>query len=141
MGWAHSHRKARGLGWSTSKVSRYELGRSTLPLDEVEKVLDFYGVTDPERGQMLSLAREANERGWWEDYADALPNEYQAFIGLEAEAASAAIWAVEIIPGLLQTKDYAPASAPRLPGCRTHPTGDHRYPSSGPDDPSASADS
>jgi transcriptional regulator with XRE-family HTH domain len=101
------HQVARGLGWSTSKVSRYELGRSTLPLDEVEKMLDFYGVTDPERGQLLSLAREANERGWWEEYADALPDEYQTFIGLEAEAASAAIWEVEIVPGLLQSEDYA----------------------------------
>lgn len=101
------HEVARGLGWSTSKVSRYELGRSTLPLDEVEKMLDFYGVSDPERAQLLSLAREANERGWWEDYADALPDEYQALIGLEAEAVSAAIWAVEIVPGLLQTEEYA----------------------------------
>jgi transcriptional regulator with XRE-family HTH domain len=106
-GYRPGHEVARGLGWSTSKVSRYELGRGTLPIDEVEKMLDFYGVTDPQRGQLVSLAREANERGWWEDYGDALPNEYQAFIGLEAEAASAAIWAVEIIPGLLQTKDYA----------------------------------
>jgi transcriptional regulator with XRE-family HTH domain len=101
------HEIARGLGWSTSKVSRYELGRSTLPLDEVQKMLDFYGVTDPERGQLLSLAREANERGWWEDYADALPEEYQAFIGLEAEAASAETWSVDIVPGLLQSEDYA----------------------------------
>jgi len=103
------HQIARGLGWSTSKLSRYELGRSTLPLGEVEKMLDFYGVTDPERGQLLSLARESNERGWWEEeeYADALPDEYQALIGLEAEAASAAIWAVDIVPGLLQAEDYA----------------------------------
>jgi transcriptional regulator with XRE-family HTH domain len=101
------HEVAKGLGWSTSKVSRYELGRGTLPLDEVEKLLNFYGVTDPERSQLLSLAREANERGWWEDYGDALPDEYQAFIGLEAEAASAAIWAIEVVPGLLQTEEYA----------------------------------
>jgi transcriptional regulator with XRE-family HTH domain len=101
------HEVAEGLGWSTSKVSRYELGRSTLPLDEVEKLLEFYGVTGPERSRLLSLAREANERGWWEDYADALPAEYQAVIGLEAEAASVAIWAVEIVPGLLQTEEYA----------------------------------
>jgi transcriptional regulator with XRE-family HTH domain len=101
------HEVARGLRWSTSKVSRYELGRSALPLEEVEKMLDFYGVTDPERGRLLSLAREASERGWWEDYADALPDEYQAFIGFEAEAVSAAAWSVDIVPGLLQTEDYA----------------------------------
>jgi transcriptional regulator with XRE-family HTH domain len=101
------HKVAEGLGWSTSKVSRYELGRSTLPIEEVEKMLNYYGVAPPERDRLLSLAREANERGWWEDYAEALPDEYQAFIGLEAEASSAATWSVDIVPGLLQTEDYA----------------------------------
>jgi len=98
---------AAGLGWSTSKVSRYEVGKTAQPFDEVAKLLEFYGVTDPELGQLLSLARDANERGWWEDYAEALPEEYQEFIGLEAEAASVAHWAVEVIPGLLQTEAYA----------------------------------
>ena len=51
-----------------------------LPLDEVEKLLDLYGVTDPERDQLLSLARDANQRGWWEEYADVIPDEYQSFI-------------------------------------------------------------
>jgi transcriptional regulator with XRE-family HTH domain len=98
---------ARALGWSPSKVSRYEQGRSTLLLDEVSKLLDFYGVADPERDLLLSLARDASQRGWWEDYADALSEEYLAFIGLEAEAASVAHWQVDIVPGLLQTEDYA----------------------------------
>jgi transcriptional regulator with XRE-family HTH domain len=98
---------AQGLGWSTSKVSRYEQGNDALPLDEVEKMLDYYGVTDPERGQLLALAREANERGWWEDYAYALPDEYQAFIGLEAEASTASTYELNVVPGLLQTEDYA----------------------------------
>jgi hypothetical protein len=76
-------------------------------VNEVEKLLDFYGVTDPERGRLLSLARDASQRGWWEDYADALPEEYLAFIGLEAEAVSVAQWQVEAVPGLLQTEEYA----------------------------------
>ena len=70
-------------------------------------MLDFYRVAGSERDQLLSLARDANERGWWEEYAEAIPDEYQAFIGLEAEAASAATWSVDIVPGLLQTEDYA----------------------------------
>ena len=98
---------ARALGWSPSKVSRYEQGRSTLLFDEVSKLLDFYGVADPERGLLLSLALDASQRGWWEDYADALPEESLAFIGLEAEAVSVAQWQVEVVPGLLQTEDYA----------------------------------
>jgi transcriptional regulator with XRE-family HTH domain len=98
---------ATGLGWSASKISRFELGRSSLPIDEVEKLLDFYGVGGSERSQLLALARDATRRGWWEDYADALPEEYQEFIGLEAEAASISEWQVEIVPGLLQTEEYA----------------------------------
>lgn len=95
------------LGWSPSKISRFEQGRDRLPVPEVEKLLDFYGVGDPERGALLSLARDATEKGWWEDYANALPAEYEEFIGLEAEAASVAQYQVEVMPGLLQTEEYA----------------------------------
>ena len=98
---------ARALGWSPAKISRYELGQGGFPLDEVGKLLDFYGVTEPRRTQLLDLAADANQRGWWEDYADALAPEYMDFIGLEAEAATALVWQVETIPGLLQTEEYA----------------------------------
>jgi transcriptional regulator with XRE-family HTH domain len=98
---------AQALGWSPAKISRYELGRSSFPVDEVEKLLDFYGIAEPRRAQLLALAAEANQRGWWEDYAGALPAEYMEFIGLEAEATSVAQWQVESVPGLLQTEDYA----------------------------------
>ena len=32
----------------------YEVGRSPLPCEEVESMLDFYEVANPERGQLLS---------------------------------------------------------------------------------------
>jgi hypothetical protein len=76
-------------------------------LEEVEALLDFYGVSGSERDGLMSLARDAQERGWWEDYASALPEAYQTFIGLEAEAASVAHWQAELVPGLLQTEEYA----------------------------------
>jgi transcriptional regulator with XRE-family HTH domain len=98
---------ATGLGWSTSKVSRFELGRAAIPLDEAEKLLDFYKVTEPARSQLLSLARGAYERGWWEDYSEMLPEGYEDFIGLEAGAATVSQCQVEAVPGLLQTADYA----------------------------------
>lgn len=100
---------AKALGWSPAKVSRYELGQGTFPLEEIEKLLDYYGVTDPHRSQLLDLAVEANERGWWEDYGEALTQEYRDFIGLEAEAASELAWQVAAVPGLLQTEAYARA--------------------------------
>jgi predicted transcriptional regulator len=54
---------ARAIGWSPAKISRYELGQTTFPLDEVEKLLDFYGVVEPRRGQLLTFAAEASQRG------------------------------------------------------------------------------
>jgi transcriptional regulator with XRE-family HTH domain len=98
---------ARALGWSPAKISRYELGQGGFPLDEVGKLLDFYGVTEPRRTQFLDLAADANARGWWEDYADDLQPKYTEYIGLEAEAHTVAAWNNYIVPGLLQTKEYA----------------------------------
>lgn len=98
---------AKALGWSPAKISRYELGQGGFPVNEVQRLLDYYGVAEPRRTQLLDLATDANARGWWEDYADALAPEYMEFIGLEAEAATALAWQVEAIPGLLQTEEYA----------------------------------
>jgi transcriptional regulator with XRE-family HTH domain len=98
---------AKALGWSPAKISRYELGQTNFPLDEVEKLLDFYEVTEPRRGQLLALAQEANQRGWWEGYADVLAPQYMEFVGLEAEADTMAHWQLAVVPGLLQTEDYA----------------------------------
>jgi transcriptional regulator with XRE-family HTH domain len=100
---------AKALGWSPAKVSRYELGQGTFPLEEIEKLLDYYGVTDGRRAQLLDLAAEANERAWWYEYADALSPQYMEFIGLEAEAAAELVWQVVAVPGLLQTEAYARA--------------------------------
>jgi transcriptional regulator with XRE-family HTH domain len=100
---------AKALGWSPAKVSRYELGQGTFPLEEIEKLLDYYGVGEAQRVRLLDLAAEANERGWWDEYADALKPDYMEFIGLEAEAASALEWQVAAVPGLLQTEEYARA--------------------------------
>jgi hypothetical protein len=100
---------ARALGWSAAKVSRYELGQGSFPLEEIEKLLDYYRVTEPRRSQLLALAIEANERAWWYDYADALLPEYRELIGLEAEATSELAWQVAAVPGLLQTEAYARA--------------------------------
>jgi transcriptional regulator with XRE-family HTH domain len=97
---------ASGLGWSTSKLSRYELG-SGLKLNEVARLLDHYQVTGVVRENLLRLTQEASRKGWWEEYSDVSSAEYREFIGLEAEASSIAVWHVEVVPGLLQTERYA----------------------------------
>jgi len=98
---------ASALKWSPSKISRYERARTGLRPREVERLLDYYGITGPRRAHLLALAEDAAQKGWWEEFGDSLTDDYQQFIGLEHEAASIAIWHVVVVPGLLQTEAYA----------------------------------
>ncbi len=98
---------AAALKWSPSKISRYERARTSLRPREVERLLDYYQVTGARRELLLSLAEDAAQKGWWEEFADSLSEDYQQFIGLEHEATSIAIWHVDVVTGLLQTEAYA----------------------------------
>jgi hypothetical protein len=90
-----------------SKISRYERARTGLRPREVERLLDYYQITGPRRELLLGLAEDAAQKGWWEEYADTLSEDYQQFIGLEHEATSMAIWHVDVVTGLFQTEGYA----------------------------------
>jgi len=98
---------AAALKWSASKISRYERARTGLRPREVERLLDYYQITGDRRALLLGLAEDAAQKGWWEEFADTLSEDYQQFIGLEHEAASINIWHVDVVPGLLQTEGYA----------------------------------
>ncbi|MGD0560774.1 MAG: helix-turn-helix transcriptional regulator [Streptosporangiaceae bacterium] len=98
---------AERLGWSPSKVSRYELARTGFKLSDVRQMLTFYRVETKRQKELLALAKEASERGWWEDFSDVLPEEHISLIGLEDEATAEWTWHLEVMPGLLQTEEYA----------------------------------
>jgi transcriptional regulator with XRE-family HTH domain len=98
---------AAALKWSPSKISRYERAKTGLQPREVERLLDYYEITGPRRELLLALAEDASQKGWWEQFTDALSPDYQEFIGLEHEASTIAIWHVDVVTGLLQTEAYA----------------------------------
>ena len=100
---------ARRLEWSTSTVFLIETGRSHPQPRSVRDLLDLYGVTGPEREGLIQLARDARQPGWWHSFRDVLPNPYEVYIGLETGAAFIRNFEPLVIPGLLQTADYARA--------------------------------
>ncbi|WP_425413134.1 helix-turn-helix domain-containing protein [Micromonospora matsumotoense] len=112
-------REARGVtregaGWeirsSESKISRMELGRVGFKERDVADLLTLYGVTAAaDRDALLKLARDANSPGWWHRYGDVLPGWFQSYLGLEAAAALIRSYEVQLVPGLLQTPEYARA--------------------------------
>ena len=75
----------------------------------VRDLLDLYGVTGSDREGLIQLSREARQPGWWHSFRDVLPNPYEVYIGLETGAVSIRNFEPLLIPGLLQTADYARA--------------------------------
>jgi hypothetical protein len=55
----------------------------------------------------MGLARETKARGWWHAYGDVIPEGFDVYIGLEEAASQLAWYESELVPGLLQTEDYA----------------------------------
>ncbi len=105
-----SREEAAGrLEWSTSTIFRIETGRSRPQPRSVRDLLDLYGVTGAERDGLIQLAREARQPGWWHSFRDVLPNPYEVYIGLETGAVSIRNFEPLLVPGLLQTADYARA--------------------------------
>jgi transcriptional regulator with XRE-family HTH domain len=98
---------ARQLEWSTSTLFRIETGRSRPQPGNVRVLLELYGVTGPERDGLIQLTRDARKPGWWHSFRDVLPNPYEVYIGLEAGTASIRNFEPVVVPGLLQTADYA----------------------------------
>jgi hypothetical protein len=97
------------LEWSLSKLYRIERADQGVAVGDARDLLDLYGVPADQRGEVLALVREARQRGWWHSYSDALPEPFTAYVGLEQDAASLAHYSAELVPGLLQTEDYARA--------------------------------
>ena len=98
---------ARQLEWSTSTIFRLGTGRSRPQPGNVRTLLELYGVTGPERDGLIQLTRDARQPGWRHSFRDVLPNPYEVYIGLEAGAASIRNFEPSVVPGLLQTEDYA----------------------------------
>jgi transcriptional regulator with XRE-family HTH domain len=106
---------AEQLLCSPSKVSRMETGHGAATPRDIRDLCNLYDVTDPaERDRLMTLARESKLPGWWQSY----DLNYATYVGLEAEAVAISDFQSSVVPGLLQTADYAraghEATMPRL---------------------------
>ncbi len=106
---------AEQLMISASKLSRMETGHGIATARDIRDLCELYGVTDKsQRDQMMRLAVEGKQQGWWQSYELT----YATYVGLEAEATAISDFQSSVVPGLLQTADYAraghEATMPRL---------------------------
>jgi transcriptional regulator with XRE-family HTH domain len=98
---------ATAMDWSLSKLIRIENGSVGISLNDLKAILAHYKITDEKRAtELIALSRGARERSWWSDYRDLPPRLVQL---IEYESASFIIRNFQpmLIPGLLQTEEYA----------------------------------
>src|SRR5262249_45069203 len=101
---------AKAVGMSPSKITRIESMESGIYNDDLLRLLDFYHISGSRRVELLDLSRHAEERAWLSSAQDTnLPEDWQAWVDLEAEASAIFSYQLLVIPGLLQTAEYARA--------------------------------
>ena len=92
------------------KIHRLENGQVGFKERDLIDLLELYGVTHPvEVAALLTMAREANEPGWWLQYSDVLPQWFRAYVDLESAAVLIRTYQGQLVPGLLQTEEYTRA--------------------------------
>jgi len=101
---------AGALDWSISKMIRIENGKTKPTVTDVKALLQLYGVTESRQvDEFVDLARATRQRSWWAEYRDHLPTGYAEYVALEADASRLSYFQPLLLPGLLQTEDYARA--------------------------------
>jgi transcriptional regulator with XRE-family HTH domain len=100
---------ARKIGQSRAQISRLENGH-VVDQDDVMKILDALDVDDERWTRIMTIAREAGERGWWESNR-AMGERQALYANLEAGAQTIREFQMAFIPGLLQTPEFTRARA------------------------------
>ena len=100
---------AKRADFSHSKLSRIEKLHLGINSDDVRTLCEVFEVDKETTEALAHLARQARRRGWWHVYSDDVLGRFVDFVELETDAKSINEFAVDVIPGLLQTEDYAKA--------------------------------
>ncbi|MFB8123629.1 helix-turn-helix domain-containing protein [Streptomyces bacillaris] len=105
---------ADALTASVAKVAKIERGLVPIRDPDIRALCHLYGETDADTvDRLLALAKADRERrkasGWWNQYPGL--RSMAEYAALEDIATSVRTWQLAIVPGLLQTPDYARALA------------------------------
>ena len=101
---------ADALTWPVSKLIRIENGSILISTDDLESLLRHYAVDQELTGTLAAYASDAASSGWWDSFR--VPNQaFERYVAYESGASSIRMAQGLLIPGLLQTADYARAAA------------------------------
>jgi transcriptional regulator with XRE-family HTH domain len=98
---------AAELDCNVSKIRHLEGGRNAPSKSDLKALCELYGASHEVHAVLEDIRKDASKRGWWSTYR--LPKWLNAYVGAENDAHTVSTFALELIPGLLQTEAYARA--------------------------------
>lgn len=107
---------AAAMDWSPSKLIRIESGQVNISTNDLRALLGHYGIDNDRIDALVAVARAAREPTPWSVYRSVASSEYIAFLGLESSASVIRTFEPILVPGLLQTEDYARSVIKMLEG-------------------------
>ncbi|XVV10287.1 helix-turn-helix domain-containing protein [Actinoplanes sp. CA-131856] len=98
---------AEELEFSRARMYRIEKGEVAVRKHDVIAMCGVYRATPRMTEVLIGLAHESKAKGWWHAYGDVVPAWFELYVGMEQAASRLRSFAPSVIPGLLQTSDYA----------------------------------
>lgn len=105
---AHEH-----IGRSRPWLWKLETGRASIqikPRVDVRLLCELYGADADTQAGLISLAEATRVKGWYTPFKDLLPPNFDTYLGLEEVAQLVSWYEAELVPGLMQTPEYARAT-------------------------------
>ncbi|WP_062988368.1 helix-turn-helix domain-containing protein [Nocardia anaemiae] len=107
---------ARLIERGAGTLQRLEKGESPrIRQLDIEALCKIYSATNRMKA-LKALAAQADERTrpvddscWWQRYEDLIPEDFGTYLSLESAAAKVVMYLAEVVPGIVQTADYARA--------------------------------
>ncbi|WP_067695316.1 helix-turn-helix domain-containing protein [Nocardia jejuensis] len=101
---------AKLMEWGASTLQRLEKGNADrIRTIDIQELCRIYGIPAEIGEGLKGLAQQAAVKSWWHSYGDLIPENFDVYVGLEASAQQLSCYQSELVPGLVQTPDYARA--------------------------------
>ncbi|WP_306356286.1 MULTISPECIES: helix-turn-helix transcriptional regulator [unclassified Nocardia] len=108
---------ARLIERGAGTLQRLEKGENPrIRLLDIEALCRLYDASEEKLEVLKALAREGDERArptdervWWHRYDDLIPSDFETYMSLEAAAAQVIMYQPDVVPGIVQTAEYARA--------------------------------
>jgi DNA-binding XRE family transcriptional regulator len=98
---------AQELEFSRARMYRIENGEVPVRKHDVIAMCSVYEASSEMTEVLIGLAQESKSKGWWHAYGDVVPAWFELYVGMEQAAGRLRSFAPSVIPGLLQTREYA----------------------------------